>query len=398
MYDVSVIGAGPVGSYIAYRLARLGYEVVVFEAKEAIGSQVCCTGIISRECYDLFSPTSSVILREARSAKFFAASGRYLRPEKNTVQAYIIDRAAFDVALAKRAQEAGARYFLQSEVTDALLESEGWRVEVSQGGQKQTFNSRAMVIACGFGSSLPQRLGMGRIGEFLVGAQTEVNTGLNEVEVYFDQSLAPGGFAWLVPTTKGKGLAGLLTRNQADSCLKNLLDFLFTQGKIMSNGAQPNYGIIPLKPLSKTCADRVLVVGEAAGQVKPTTGGGVYYGLLCADIAAEVLHQAFLAGNFSTATLSLYQKKWKARLNRELTIGYWARNLLARLSNNQIDYLFHLASKNGGMELITRGNGFSFDWHSQLLLQMASYLIPFLKASEPETARRHCYNEHGIET
>ena len=143
------------------------------------------------------------------------------------------------------------------------------------------------------------------------------------------------------------------------------------------------YGVIPLRPLSKTYADRVLVVGEAAGQVKPTTGGGIYYGLLCADIAAGVLHQAFLAGNFSAAILSAYQKKWWARLNRELTIGYWAQALLARLSNNHIERLFHLASKKGVSELITTGCSFSFDWHSRLLLQMADYLIPLLKASKP---------------
>jgi digeranylgeranylglycerophospholipid reductase len=169
----------------------------------------------------------------------------------------------------------------------------------------------------------------------------------------------------------------LLTRNQADSCLKNLLNALSSQGKIASGQVEPSYDIVPLRPLPKTYADRVLVVGEAAGQVKPTTGGGIYYGLLCADIAAEVLHQAFVAGDFSAAILSAYEKKWRARLNRELTIGYWARTLLSRLSNNHIDRLFHRASKKGVPELIVTGNSFSFDWHSRLLLRMAGYLMPF---------------------
>jgi digeranylgeranylglycerophospholipid reductase len=118
-------------------------------------------------------------------------------------------------------------------------------------------------------------------------------------------------------------------------------------------------------------------VGEAAGQVKPTTGGGVYYGLLCADIAAGVLTKALEAGDFSANVLSAYEGEWRAKLNRELVIGYWARTLLANLSNSHIDRLFRLAGKNGLPELISDGNGFSFDWHGRLLLKMAGSILPF---------------------
>ena len=118
-------------------------------------------------------------------------------------------------------------------------------------------------------------------------------------------------------------------------------------------------------------------MGEAAGQVKPTTGGGIYYGLLCADIAAGVLQRSFEAGDLSADALSAYEEEWRAKLNRELVIGYWARTLLAKLSNNKIDRLFRLAGKEGLPELVSNGNGFSFDWHSRLLLKMAGSILPF---------------------
>jgi len=369
LYDVSIVGAGPVGSYIAYRLARLGYEVAVFEAKEAIGSQMCCTGIISRECYDLFSPTSNVVLREARSAKFIVPSGQYLRLEKNTVQAYIIDRAAFDVALAKRAQEAGARYFLQSMVTDAILEREGWQIEVSSGGQRQTFNSGAMVIACGFGSSLPQRLGMGKIDNFLAGAQTEVNTTLDEVEVYFDQELAPGGFAWLVPTSMGRGLAGVLCRHDARLCLEGLLSRLMAEDKVSSSEFDIRQGAIPLGTLPRTYADRLLVVGEAAGQVKPTTGGGIYFGLLCASIAANNLHQGFMSGDLSSSRLSRYQKEWQAKIGYELRLDYWARKIYGKVTQRQMERLFDVIQSSKIHEQFLNWEGFSFDYHGGLIFR-----------------------------
>jgi len=99
-YDVIVVGAGPAGSYAAYELASLGYKVAVLEQKRAPGIDICCTGIISQECFDSFGIAQDVILAKANSAKFFAPSGKWLRLETEKVQAYVVDRASFDQAIA----------------------------------------------------------------------------------------------------------------------------------------------------------------------------------------------------------------------------------------------------------------------------------------------------------
>lgn len=384
LYDIIIIGAGPCGSYIAQRLSHLGYRVVVVEKNVRPGDDICCTAILSQECLRAFALDNSLVLRQVSSAKLLSPLGKCLRLCREGPVAAIVDRVRLDMSLAKQGQEAGADYLFGARATDILSRPDAVEVRIDSQRQETILKAKAAVIATGFGSTLPRKLSLGQIKQFVLGTQAEVYINeVDEVEVYFDQSLAPGGFAWLVPTTEGKGLAGLLTRNQADFHLKNLLNALSSQGKIASSEVECRYDIIPLKPLPRTYADRVLVVGEAAGQVKPTTGGGIYYGLLCADIAAEVLHQAFVTGDFFAAVLSAYEKKWRARLNRELTIGYWARTLWARLSNNHIDRLFHLASQEGVPELIATGNSFSYDWHSRLLLQMAGSLLPFLKASKP---------------
>lgn len=384
MYDIIIIGAGPCGSHTAQRLSLLGYRVLVVEKNGQAGDGICCTGIISQECLRAFALDRSLVLRQASSAKLLSPSGRCLRLCREGPVSAIVDRARLDMSLAEQAQEAGADYLFGARATDILPGADAVEVRVNDRHKKTTLKAEAAIISSGFGSTLPAKLGLGEIKQFVLGAQAEVDiNGVDEVEVYFDKSLAPGGFAWLVPTANGKGLAGLLTRNQADSRLKNLLDILSHQGKIASRDVPASYGTIPLRPLPKTYANRVLVVGEAAGQVKPTTGGGIYYGLLCANIATDVIHQAFRAGNFSAAALSDYEKKWRARLSRELTIGYWARNLLGKLGNNYIDYLFQLASKKGVPELIATTKNSYFDWHSQFLLQIASRLIPIVKASKP---------------
>jgi digeranylgeranylglycerophospholipid reductase len=375
LHDVIIIGAGPAGSRIAYRLGQLGYSVAVVEKNLPSGNGICCTGILSQECLSTFGLDNGLILRQASSARFLSPSGEYLRLCRQSPVAAVVDRARLNAHLAEMAQASGVGYLFDARASDISVRPDGVEVILNGQAEARVLRAKAAVIATGFGSALPARLGLGEIKQFLLGAQVRVVTsGVDEVEIYFDQELAPGGFAWLVPTTPGRGLAGLLTQGQADGLLENLLKALSSQGKITSNQAEPSYDIVPLRPLPRSYTERVLVVGEAAGQVKPTTGGGVYYGLLCADIAAEVLEQALETGDFSAKALSAYERKWRARLSRELALGYWARNLLAGLSNRRLDRLFRLAGKKGLPELIADGS-FSFDWHSRLLLKMAGWLL-----------------------
>jgi len=393
-YDVLIIGAGPAGSRVACRLAGLGYKVAVLEKNEGIGDHVCCTGIVSRECGELFDIPQACILQAANSARLFAPSGEFLNIRKDEVQAYILDRAAFDRCLAEKAQDEGAEYLMASYVRDIAVSAEEVRVrvvrqahharypvrpELVEGrGEALTLRGKVAIVANGFPSRLPQKLGLGQIKDFIIGAQTEVETnGIQEIEVYFSQRIAPGFFAWLVPISQQRARAGLFSRESPGDRLSQFLAQLAAQGKISPAEHRITYDGIPLRPLPRTYGERVLVVGDAAGQVKPTTGGGIYYGLLCADMAAEAIHEAFGANDFSRKKLAYYEKTWKGKLGRDLQVGYFARRLYNRLSDRRINKIFDIVRENNIHEALLDSPHFSFDRHGELILEGLKRLAPW---------------------
>jgi digeranylgeranylglycerophospholipid reductase len=368
--DVAVIGAGPAGSRTAYRLAALGYRVEVFEKRPAVGEKRCCTGIISQECISRFGITSDVIYRQVNSAKLFSPSGESIHLYRPDTQASVVNRSALDQALAHKAQSLGVNYQLNSKVTNIILNKGGVFLEVEEKGQVRHYEFQAAVLTTGFNAPVVKRLGLGQVGDFVTGVQAEVRgNGIEEIEVYFDQKLAPGFFAWLVPTTEGKCLAGLMSRDSPGLRLRDWLISLEAQYKIIAGDYQIHYAGIPIKPLPRTYIDRLLVIGDAAGQVKPTTGGGIYFGMLGADMAAETLHNAIQEGDLSARRLSGYERDWKNKLGQELGKEYFARQIYRKLNNQQINALFSRAKSSGIVEALLKED-IEFDWHGGLMLKI----------------------------
>jgi digeranylgeranylglycerophospholipid reductase len=376
------VGAGPAGSYVAYELASLGHDVAVFEEKSASGLNTCCTGIISTECFHSLDLGTDVMLTELNSARFFSPSGKCLKLQTEKIQAHVVDRPLLDETLVSKAQSKGAQYSCSSRVTDVISAEDSMQVEILCSGTREIFSARVVVLANGFRPRLPQKLGMGKIRNFLVGAQAEVEAAdVDEFEVYFGQRIAPGAFAWVVPTSTNKVYVGLLATSQARLYLQEFLNGLFRQGRITSRESEIRQKAVPVGTLARSYGDRVLAIGDAAGQVKPTTGGGIYFGHLAAKIAAQVLDEALTRDDLTAGQLSRYQKLWKARMGKELSRGYWARWAYAKLSDRQIDGIFNMFDSDGVAEAFLNSDNFSFDWHSKLVLAVLrqSSAYPLLK-------------------
>ena len=363
MQDVIVVGAGPAGNNAALSLASQGYGVTVIDSRENIGDKLC-TGLIGEECFRRYPIDPGLVYREISAASVIAPSKEIVRFVTPKPVARVVNRVAYVSSFADRAKKAGAEYRLGHRVV--RLEQHNDRISVVT--DSGTTDARSLVLAAGFGSQLNRQLGLGEPSDYVVGVQALVQTeGVDEVEVYLGRDVAPGFFAWLVPTQPGYALAGLLVRKNALERFANFVSARQAEGKIMELVDKPVCWGIPLRPLRKTYADRVVVVGDAAGQVKPTTGGGIFYSLMASDVASEILQRALRDDKLSAGRLATYQKEWKSLLSNELEVGYSARRVFEFLGDNQISSLICQAGKNGFVSELAASSDVSFDWHSSMI-------------------------------
>ena len=371
MDDVIVVGAGPAGNKTALGLASKGYSVTVIDYRQNIGEKLC-SGIVGNECTRRFPIDPSLVYREASSAEVIPPSSDQVRFEVAAPQARIVDRVAYVESFARRARAAGANYLLGYRVLQVLPDSDGVTVITDE----ERYRARSVVLATGFGSPLSRQLGMGTVQDYVIGVQAVVSTtSVSEVEVHLGRTVAPGFFSWLVPTTPGRALAGLLARRQARGHLARFINHRQREGKITGIITPAACWGIPLRPLRRTYRDRVLVVGDAAGQVKPTTGGGIYYALLASEIAAQTLDEALSEDDLSGGNLSRYQRRWKSLLSRELEVGYTARRFFEFLSDQQISGLVNQAGAKGTRSDLVSALDISFDWHSQMIAKCVGHPV-----------------------
>lgn len=371
--DVVIVGGGPAGSCCARELALRGFKTLLLEEHETAAVKALCTGIIGTDAFGEFPlPMETVVgaLTDVKVISCYGAEFRYTSPQP---MAYIVDKGAFNLALAGQATAAGALLYTSTRARDLVVDDDGvYIIATAAEGQVLRLHAPMAVLACGVDYQLTNKIGLGRPREFLQGSQTDLPWTLMPcAEVHLNKELSPEAFAWIVPLDNGQTRVGVMRAHDARGALRQFLDRLAPQWRERQDihlRSKP----IAQTPLRRTFMERVLVIGEAAGQVKTTTGGGIYYGLLAARLAAETISTAFATGRFSAEQLCAYERDWKSLLDHELTLGLSFRKFYGRLGDRQMDFLLRHISRHGLNDLIQRHA--DFDWHRKLIMELREWL------------------------
>lgn len=384
-YDVAVIGGGPIGGFVAKKVATEGFKVVIFEEHKQIGKPLKCAGLITPRVFDFLDFSKKLVVQnKIKGAHIHSPSGNKLTIGGDKDHALVIDRPMFDREIISQSIKEGAEVFLENKVISAKKDEEHIRLKTSQNNY---IKCKLLIGADGPHSKTREWFKLPQPAEILKGIGAEVkNTNLdpNFVEIFVGENVAPGFFAWIIPT-KGDGSEARigLCISEGSSYPPRYYFSNFFKNKHSSpylknvDITKKIGGSVPLGPLKKTYASNMLLVGDAAAQVKPSSGGGIYTGLLCARHCSSVVLEALHKNDFTVSFLKKYQKLWSGDIGRELNIGMKLRGIFRSLNDRQMDKYIMKFQNPEITEIISRYG--DIDYPSKLLKPLLEKTPSLLK-------------------
>ncbi len=347
-FDVLVIGAGPVGGHVAELVAEEGLSVAILEEHREVGEPVQCGGIFTPRVMDIVD-CRNTILERIRGCEFYSPSGRELVVDGGETEALVVDRAAFDREVVRKALRRGAACYLGTLAIDARRSHNGVVVRALRDGNVEEFHCRILVGADGVKGNVTKWFRLATPYRILPGFEAEVVGARHTpgfVKVFTGTTVAPGFFAWLVPSGHTFRVGLCLTQGNARAYLERM--FLHGAPSEFLRGTEPLayiIGGIPIGLAKRTYQDNVMIVGDAAFQAKATSGGGIYTGLVCAEHCARTAVESLRADDTSSTFLARYETRWKEDIGKELKRYLYLHKIFSGLGDKQLEEIFQILNK-----------------------------------------------------
>jgi digeranylgeranylglycerophospholipid reductase len=355
-YDVVVIGAGPAGSITAKTAAEKGLSVLLIEKRQEIGDPVrCAEGVSKVWLRKHIEPDHRWICADVKGSRIFAPDGTMIEMSEEIAGAevgYVLERKIFDRALAYEAAKAGAEVIVKTRATDLIIENNFVKgVKVSHLGQSYDIKAKIVIGADGVESKVGRWAGINTAikpvdietcAQYLMS-----NTGIDQNYCYFylGNEIAPAGYVWIFP--KGNDMAnvgiGILGNKSGNG--KHAIDYLndfvndkYPDAKIL----EVDVGGVPVSgSIEKTVAYGLMLVGDAARQSDPITGGGIINAMEAGKIAGEVAYNAISRNNVSADSLNEYEEKWRETIGREIDNSLIVKDTFTKFSDKELNSLGH---------------------------------------------------------
>ncbi|MBU4222461.1 MAG: NAD(P)/FAD-dependent oxidoreductase [Euryarchaeota archaeon] len=353
-YDVIVVGAGPGGSITAKTCAEGGLDVLMIEKRQEIGDPVrCAEGVGTYALKKHIAPDKRWIAAEVKGSRIIAPDGTQILMSSDSAMkdvGYTLERKVFDRVLAQNAAMAGAEVRVKTRAT-GLLKNNGQvsGIKAMYMGETKDIKADIVIGADGVESKVGRWAGIDTslkphdietCAQFLI---SNIDPG-EYSEFYIGEKYSAGGYVWIFPKggyTANVGIGILGSKSGKIRALSLLHDFIETHiphGKIL----EMVVGGVPVSgPIERTIADGLMLVGDAARQSDPLTGGGITNAMDAGQIAGEVCIKAKEKGDYSVKTLMEYEDRWRATIGKEISRSLKVKNLLIKLTDEQFNQLAH---------------------------------------------------------
>lgn len=352
MIDIACIGGGPASAFASLEILRRGNEVEIFEKDRSIGMPISCAGLISVSGFKKLGikVPDDCIQHKVKGSIFYSPSGYIFEVKRKQDQAYVVDRAKFDKFLVDQVQEQGGKVHLNTKVT-SLIKDKGKiaGLMLQEGKISRRIDTKVVIDGEGVKAKLIKEAGLqppyrSRIVPAVQYDMNNLRIDEDFVEIYLGRKIAPGFFAYIIPTSDSSARVAVGSNFGKP---KDYIEYFIKKHPIASkklkDGTIYKRGggwIILGGPIKKTYMAGFMGIGDAVGQVKATTGGGVVFGGLCAKIAGKIAAEAITQNDFSENMLKNYQKEWQRLYLRELRLMKLMRLVINSVPDIMLDELF----------------------------------------------------------